>query len=154
MNYLVIEGIKPWDGRYEFDIENEEPTTREWSWIKRFSGYLPLTIQQGLEGGDPELFCAFAVIALRRADKVEPGDVQQLYDRLADAPFGATIRLEADQAETVEDDASPPATSSNGSWSTSGTDTKPSSDRSAPIPPASGIPASATSISARTPSAR
>ncbi len=148
MNYLVIEGIRPWDGRYEFEIEEQEPTTREWSLIKRFSGYLPLTIQQGLEGGDPELFCAFALVALRRAGKIEPADVQQVYDRLADAPFGATIRLEGDQAEPAEDDAGPPATSSNGSSSISGDDSKTSSERSEVIPPASGIPASATSTSA------
>jgi hypothetical protein len=153
VNWLVIENIRPWDGRYEFDIENEEPTTREWSWIKRFSGYLPLTIQQGLEGGDPELFCAFAILALRRAGKIEPGDVQQVYDRLADVPFGATIRLEADEP-VEEGDAGPPPENSNGSSSITGPDSRPSSDRSAAIPPASGIPASATSTSARPASVR
>src|SRR5262245_17965120 len=111
MNWLVIEGIRPWDGHYELDLEEQEPTTREWGIVKKFSGYLPLTIEDGLKGGDPELFCAFALVALRRAGKIEPTDLQQVYHRLADAPFGATIRLEAYQAVEEDDAGRPPATS-------------------------------------------
>ena len=51
-------------------LEGRELTTREWGWIKRLSGYLPLNIEDGL--GDPELVIVFAAIALRRAGKVEP----------------------------------------------------------------------------------
>ena len=65
MDYIVIEGVRPYDGRYEFDLEGRELTTREWGWIKRLSGYLPLTIEEGLT--DPELITVFACIALRRA---------------------------------------------------------------------------------------
>jgi hypothetical protein len=116
--------------------------------IKRFSGYLPLTIQQGIEGADPELFCAFAVVALRRAGKIEQPDVQQVFDKLADAPFGATIRLEADpetEQQEEEADAGPPAASSSSSSSTSGHSSSPSSERSESDPRPSGTPDSATS---------
>ena len=73
MDYIVIEGVPPYDGRYEFDLEGRELTTREWGWIKRHSGYLPLTIEDGFT--DPELVTVFAAIALRRAGKVEAREV-------------------------------------------------------------------------------
>ena len=46
MDWLTIKGVPPWDGRYEFDLEDRELTTREWGWIKRWSGYLPLTVAE------------------------------------------------------------------------------------------------------------
>jgi len=146
MDWIVISGVKPWDGRYPFDIADSEPTTREWGWIKRLSGYLPTTIEQGLKGADPELICVFAAIALRRAGRVETDELQRLFDRLADAPFGATVRLETDTAPE-EGEADPPG-SSNGSSSISGTDSTTSSETSAPeTPDPSGIPGSAISES-------
>ena len=98
MDYLTIEGVKPYDGRYEFDLENRALTTREWGWIKRHSGYLPLTIDEGFRGADPELYAVFAVIALHRAGKIDARDAGDMYERIADAPFGATITLEGDEA--------------------------------------------------------
>jgi len=147
MDYIVISGVMPWDGRYPFDIADNEPTTREWGHIKRLSGYLPTTIEDGLRGADPELICAFAVIALRRAGKIQNDEVQALFDRFADAPFGATVQLDTDTAELEEGDAGPPAGSSNGSTSSSGTGSTVSSETSPPTPNDSGIPASATSAS-------
>ena len=41
MDYLTIEGVAPYDGRYEFDLRDRPFTVREWGWIKRHSGYLP-----------------------------------------------------------------------------------------------------------------
>jgi hypothetical protein len=145
VNYLVIEEIRPYDGRYEFDLDGQELTTREWGHIKRLSGYLPLTMQQGVEGADPELFCAFAVVALCRANRIENTAVQEVFDRLADAPFGATIRLEADEPE--ETDADPPVRSSNGSSSISGDGSRTSSESSDTPRSRSGTPGSATSAS-------
>jgi hypothetical protein len=143
MDWIVIEGIRPWDGRYEFDLETHPLTAREWGWIKRFSGYLPLTIESGIDGGDPELFAAWAVIAVRRAGRIQPAEVQDVYDRLADAPFGATITFQlGDQEE--EAGAGPPPGSSDGSRSTSGTGSTPSS---APSTDDSGTPGSGTSAS-------
>jgi hypothetical protein len=156
VNWLVIENIRPWDGRYEFATPDLW-TTREWGWVKRLSGYLPMTVEDGWSGGDPELFAVMAIIALHRAGKVSAAEAPGLFtDRFADVPFGATIRLEADQEETEpeETDAGPPTSSSSGSSSANGDDSRPSSGRSALIPPASGIPASATSTSARPASAR
>ena len=145
MDYIVLEGVKPWDGRYEFDLDAQPFTTREWGWIKRHAGYMPLTVDQGWRGGDPELFAAFAVISLHRAGRISPQDVPDLFERFADVPFGATIRLEA--GETAEDDAGPPPGNTNGSSNTSGDDSRTSTASPAPPPRSSGIPASATSAS-------
>ena len=149
MEWLTIQGAKPWDGRYELDLLENELTTREWGYVKRLTGYMPLTIMNGLEGADPELFTALAVIALRRAGKIEQAAVTDTYERLLDTPAGR-IMLESDtDVDEAEADAGPPAVSSNGSDSFSGTGSTPSSERSdGPIPPATGIPASATSTSA------
>jgi len=153
VNYLVIEGLKPWDGRYEFDLAEQELTTREWGWIKRLSGYLPMTFGDGLGGVDPELICVFAAIALVRAGRIQKDEVVDTYNRFADEPFRDSIFLEADD-EPEEADAGPPATSSNGSSSINGPGSRTSSESSDTIPPPSGIPASATSTSAPARSAR
>ena len=75
LDWLTVAGVKPWDGRYEFDLNGRELTTREWGWIKRHSGYLPLTIDEGFNGADPELFACFAAhrAAPRRQDPVDGG---------------------------------------------------------------------------------
>ena len=114
MDWLILEHVPPYDGRYEWDLEGRELTTREWGWIKRLAGYLPLNIEDGL--GDPELIAVFATIALRRAGKVETAEVPRAFEYLSDAPFdGSRIRLETDTVE-AEDDAGPPpeSSSSNG----------------------------------------
>src|SRR5262249_1533855 len=143
VNWIVIEGVKPWDGRYEFDLDDQDLTTSECAWEKRFSDYLPLALQQGLEGSAPELFCAFALVALWRADKITTADAQQVYDRLADAPFGSTIRSESDDAETMEVKPGPPASSSSASSGLHGDGSETRSGTTALVPPASWIPASA-----------
>src|SRR5262245_47326884 len=115
MDWIVVSGVRPYDERYEFDVIGQDFTTREWGWIKRLADYLPLTIGAGFAGRDPELFAVFAVIALRRAGKIANGDVPDVYDTIIDAPAGSTITLDSDRVddEQDEDDASPPATSSN-----------------------------------------
>jgi hypothetical protein len=144
MDYLVVDGVKPWDGRYEFDIVDAELTTREWGWIKRCSGYMPLTVAEGFDGGDPELFACFAVIMLRRAGKIQAAEVEDVFDRIADAPFGATIRVESDSADQT-DDQSPPPSSWNGSTASSGEDSATSSASSDDPLNATGMPVSAIS---------
>jgi hypothetical protein len=147
MDWIVIDGVKPYDGRYLFDLAGAEPTTREWGWIKRLSGYMPATIQDGFDGFDPELFSAFAVIALRRAGKIDNDEVTGVFERIVDAPFAATIRVEND-GDRAEDDAGPPAPSSPVNGSSSGPASRTSSARSATASPSgSGTPASATSVS-------
>ena len=145
MDYIVIEGVPPYDGRWEWDFEDRELTTREWGWIKRLTGYLPLTIEEGL--GDPELVIVFAAIALRRAGKVEAKDVPQVFERLGDAPFGERITLETDTVDE-EDDAGPPAPSSSLNGADSGASSPKNSGTWELSPRPSGMPGSATSESA------
>jgi hypothetical protein len=152
VDYLVVEGMKPWDGRYEFDLGASPLTTREWGWIKRLSGYMPLTIDEGFDGGDPELFSVFAAIALRRAGKVENREVVDMYERIIDSPFETTIRLESDTP--AEGDAGPPEQSSNGSPVASGLNLSPSSESSEPSPSPSGTPGSGSMEFDRPTSAR
>ena len=137
---VIIHGVPPYDGSYELDWDREF-TVREWGWIKRHAGYLPLTIG-GDAFADPELISILAVIVLRRAGTIQPDDVPRVFDRFLDAPFGSTITIEG---EPTEDDASPPAASSNGNDTSSGPSSKTSSETSAQNPPASGNPSSAIS---------
>ena len=50
MDWLVIESVNPYDGRYEFDLAGDQFTTREWGWVKRLAGYLPDNLEDGLDG--------------------------------------------------------------------------------------------------------
>lgn len=105
MDKVIIENIRPYDGEYRLGLDDEPLTTLEWRWVKRISGYLPLTIGEGFAGGDPDVVCALAVVALRRAGKIDQDQVLAVADKLADAPFdGSAIRL-ADDEDT---DSVPP----------------------------------------------
>lgn len=153
MDWIVLEGVKPYDGRYPFDIDGQDFTTREWGWIKRHAGYMPLTIEDGFAGADPELFAVFAGIALRRAEKIDVRDVPAVFERIADAPFGATVRVESDtpvEEEAEEGDAGPPETGRNGNPGSSGLVSPRNSGTSEQIRARSGTPASASSLSVPT----
>ena len=117
--WITLEGVGVFDGRYELAI-GEGLTTREWGWIKRLAGYLPAEVDVA-QLGDPELICCLAVIALRRAGKVEQAEVPQAFEQLIDAPPTAAFRLEVDPEES-EADAGPPAPSSSENGATSGDD--------------------------------
>ncbi len=109
MDAIVITGVQPFDGTYELDLENSPFTTLEWRWIKQTAGYLPGTVAEGFEGGDPDLIVALAVIAMHRAGKIRKEDATRTADQLADVPVdGASIVF---QAGPVEDDARPPEVS-------------------------------------------
>lgn len=138
MDFIVIEGVPPYDGRHEFDIAGQDFTTREWGWLKRLSGYLPMTVDEGFRGGDPELFCAFAVIALHRANKVAAADVPDVFARLTDSPFVTTIRLESDTADDAEEPEPDPSASSPGNGRISGTAGSANSGTSDATPPPTG----------------
>lgn len=146
---LVIEGVPPYDGSYPFDIGAWDFTTREWGWIKRLSGYLPLTVDEALEGGDAEFYACLACIALHRAGQVLTVDVPRAFDRFGDADFATSIRLEFDKTEDAEGDASPPPSSLTGNGATSGTDLTPNSAESTKTPADYGTPALDTSASSR-----
>jgi hypothetical protein len=144
---IIVSGVKPYDGRYELDLD-VEMTTREWGWIKRLSGYLPGTMDDN-SLSDPELACALAVIAMRRAGRIQTHEAAAVFDRLIDAPFGSSITLEGGPEETeTEADASPPPRSLNGKPDDSGPNSLTSSEISAhPIRGTTGTPGSATSPS-------
>lgn len=146
---IVLSGVRPYDGTYSLDFA-DDLTTREFGWIKRLSGYLPLQLEDAVEGGDPEFVCVLAAIALHRAGRVDAREVPQLFERLVDAPFGSTIRVNLDETvDEDEGDADPPE-NSNGSGSISGPDSPTSSETSQPvIPHVSGTRDSATSASDR-----
>lgn len=142
MDWIVIDGVPPYEGRWPFDLDTQELTTREWGWIKRLSGYLPLTVEEGLS--DPELIVVFACIALRRAGKATPAEVPDVFEQLSDAPFGSTVRMETDVKE-VADEAGPPQPSSSGNGDGFGDGSKTSSETSPASPEVSGMPVSDTS---------
>lgn len=146
MDYIVLSGVKPYDGRYELNL-TQEFTTREWGWIKRLAGYLPVTLTDDAFS-DPELACALAVIVLHRAGRIEKPEAAAMFDRLVDAPFGSTITIETDDASADEaGDAGPPAPSSSGNGSSSGESSKTSSETSLLPPAVSGIPDSGSLLS-------
>lgn len=106
MSRVVIRGMKPWDG--EYDLETNRPfNAREWRWVKKISGYMPLTLKEGFEGGDPDLYLALAVIALCRAGKIEREQGLELAEELSEADMtDAAITLIADET-VVEADTVP-----------------------------------------------
>jgi hypothetical protein len=148
MDRIVIEGVRPYDGRYELDLGGAPLTVREWGWVKRHTGYLPVTLDENTFT-DPEMITMLALIALRRAGTITVAQVGEVWDRFADAPFGSAITFEADPAaDREEDDAGPPASSSNGNGPSSGDGSATSSAISGwPTLASSGTPASAISAS-------
>src|SRR5262245_42243516 len=157
MAWITVTGVKPYDGRYLLDLAGPDGltlTTREWGWVKRLTGYLPLTIEEGWDGADPELFAVFAAIALHRADRVDTKEVPAVYERIADAPFGNTITLEPDPDQDEEEgDDSPPPRRPDASSSSSGAGSTTSSATSPEPQNGSGTPDSDTSASDLTRSA-
>lgn len=111
MARIVIKGIPPYDGDYELDADRAF-NTREWRWIKKTSGYLPLTVGEGFAGGDPDLFVALAVIAMCRSGKIDRDEGLRVADVIAEAPFdGASITMVGDEpleADEVPLDSTPP----------------------------------------------
>jgi hypothetical protein len=143
-DYITIAGVKPYDGRYELDLNGQALTTREWGWAKRYAGYLPLTIDAGAFA-DPEMVSVLAIVALHRAGKLEPPAVPDLWERFQDAPFGDTITFEAGPADQEDDDGSPPPGSSDVRPSSNGDDSPTSSETSEQPPSRIGRPRSDTS---------
>ena len=148
MEHLVIDGVPPYDGRYLMNLADQELTTREWGWIKRLSGYQPLTASDGLATNDAELVCAIAVILLRRAGRIGNDDVPAAFERIADAPYTATLQWEKTGVERpVKGDAEDPTESSNGNASFAGPGSSRSSESSGEPSSPTGTPDSATSVS-------
>lgn len=150
MTAIKVRGCPPYDGDYEIDL-GQELTSREWGWVKRLAGYLPLDVTDNAYG-DPELLCVLAAIAMRRAGRIEAGEVAVVYERLQDVPFSEALTIAND--EPAEDQTDPPTPrSSNGSTAISGSASKANSARSARRPRPIGTRASDTSASGRLTSA-
>lgn len=119
MAEIKITGIRPYDGAY--DLQEERTfNMHEWHVIKRVSGYMPLTIQEGWAGGDPGLVVALAVIAMCRSGKINRDRALAVAEQLGEAPFdGAAITVDfaVEEDEPEVNDASPPDVASvpNGS---------------------------------------
>lgn len=145
-SWITLAGVKPYDGRYELDLDGQPLTMREWGWIKRHAGYLPVTLT-GETFTDPELITMLAIISMTRAGKVTNGDVPDLWDRFQDVPFGSTITLEADQDDAVGDDAGPPPGKQSEKQSSSGASSPTASASQDDPPRATGNQRSGTSVS-------
>jgi hypothetical protein len=145
---LVVAGVKPYDGTYELDLE-QELTTREWGWIKRLAGYLPMAVTDEAFG-DPELACALTVIAMRRAGRSTPARSPACSTasptRRSAPPSPSTG--DHDEEQAGEGDDRPPVAGPSSNASTSGDASPTSSETPAAPPSPTGTPASATSVSA------
>jgi hypothetical protein len=143
-DWITITGVKPYDGRYELDIDAQPLTVREWGWIKKHAGYLPLTIDVDAFT-DPELITVLAVVAARRAGRVEPADIPALIERFQDVDPFSTITYEAGIEDSDAD--GPPAPSSEPRRSSNGDSSKTgSASLDDPLSP-TGLPRSDTSAS-------
>jgi hypothetical protein len=148
MDWVVVEGVKPWDGRYELPLDEFKLRNFEWGWIRRWTGYFPADVLNAMKGADAELLVALAVIALYRAGKVTREDVGGMFQRFEEENFGS-FTLSSDDAEVEALDPPRPA-SSNGSETLSGGGSRTDSVSPETIPPATGSPVSATSVSVAT----
>lgn len=129
---IVIAGARPYDGEYDLDFVGEPLTTLEWRWIKKISGYLPLTVGIGWTGEDPDLFLAFAVIGLRRAGKIEKGEALSAAERMEDSAK-ITLVFE-DEEEEVEADPPVPAPEQPSKSDDFGGPSSPTSELPGPTP--------------------
>jgi len=141
-DFVVVEGLKPWDGRYPLGVADDPLTTREWGWIKRLTGYLPADFTVD----DPEVICVLAVIAMHRAGRVTAAEVPATFERIVDAPFGPTIRLEVTDEAGDADDPPHPAGVTGSNTSSSGNGSPTSSETSDAGRSPTGTPASASSV--------
>jgi hypothetical protein len=142
-DFVTLNGVPPYDGRYPLDLEGQPLTTTEWGWVKRRAGYLPLTLTAEAFA-DPELIAVLAAIAVRRAGTVDDRDIETLLNRLFAAPFGDTITMESDD----QGDADPPPRNSDAKPSSDGAGSTNGSDSSVTPPQPTGSRASDTSPSA------
>lgn len=148
---IVIDGNTGWDGVYELELPPVRRfTAREWGWIRRLTGYTPVTITDA--AADPEVDVVLAVIALRRQGRISVDEAPAIYERLVDLPDDR-IRFESDDDRQGDADGPPPG-SSNGNASSSGPGSQTGSGPLTLTPPSSGIPGSAGSVSGQGTSVR
>lgn len=109
MPFIVVEGIPPWDGRYEF--EDWQLTNRECHRIKEICGTRAGELLEALDSNDRGAFVALAAVIMERHG--QRFDVDELWDAKA-----GSIRVD------LGSDAGPPElpNSGDGSSEPSGND--------------------------------
>ncbi len=141
----IVLNTPRYKGEYELDVEDQPLTALEWRWVKKISDYMPTTISDGWEGADPDLFVAFAVIALSRAGRVEKKDALMVAEWLSELPFdGNSITVASDPVEEAEGDADdPPAgpASESTPMRSIGGSSRPTSDHPDHLQSVTGVPA-------------
>ena len=140
---IVVKGMKPWDGEYELDTDRAF-SSREWHWIKKVSGYLPLTVREGFAGQDPDLYVALALIAMCRNGRIQRDDWQRVAEQMAEAPFDAQSITLVGPAEAEVDDDIPPVLTSEPAGS-SPTSSLENNSSEKPNPNSSGEPSKTSS---------
>jgi hypothetical protein len=146
VDWIVIEDVAPYDGRYPL-ADAAEFSVREWGWVKRFAGYQPLTVDDAFRNGDAELVAVLGLIAVHRAGKFQAADAGEVWERFQEAPFFTGVRfdLDPDDQEGEADAEGPPAGNSTGNAASSGDGSTASSETSLTPLNGSGSPDSASS---------
>lgn len=108
MTDAMVVNVPPYEGEYAFDLSEQPFSTVEWRWIKQISGYMPLTVEAGWKGGDPDLFLALALIAMRRAGKIAKNEVLATAEVIEEAAFDGTAISFKGEAEGA-DELDPPS---------------------------------------------
>ena len=151
---IVVKGARPYEGEYPLGTDRAF-NAREWNWIKRIAGYMPETIEDGFNGDDPDLYVAFAVIALCREGRIDRTEGLRVAETLAELPFG---EIRVIYPQTVEDDAPLGLTgepeqqspkSSPEKTPSSGRSSEKTSENPAPTPSPTGTSESGTSAPRR-----
>jgi hypothetical protein len=140
MSHRVALTVGRYRGEYELDV-GEPFTNLEWRWIKKISGYLPDTLEVGLIGRDPDVYVAFAIIAMARAGRIRRDEALMVAEALDDLPNdGAALRYIIPEVDA--DDPPPGPTAATGQPTTStGGSSSATSGRQEPHQKAIGAPA-------------
>lgn len=147
-DHLVITGVKPYDGRYPWDLTAMNYTVREWTWLQQYANVYPVDYFERLRQGDAALMMVLTIVMMTRAGKVTAAEVPDLWDRFQDVDYGSQLQVEVGVRDEGDDADGPPPESFALNGSFSGHDGSTSSESSTVTPPASGSRASATSGSA------
>lgn len=109
MAAIRLNGTGRFDGEYDLGDNDRVFNGREWHWIKKISGYMPLTISEGFAGRDPDLFVALAVIAMCRAGKIRRESALDVAEQLLEVPYEGSNTIDLIGDDVEDDDENPPA---------------------------------------------
>lgn len=101
-DHIHIEGMPPFNGDWELDIDGQFFNGDELHLIKKISGVRANELEEAFEAGDYDLVIAFAVIALQRAGQRASAEA------LRKAPVGKIQLRMGDEETTEAGDALPP----------------------------------------------